>query len=887
MELQGGTERLTSELDDSRSLLLAEIGGVVVGHDIQGNVIVLHAWAGAVDPRRLWLQLGEASPSEELLAGTGKYLEHLVRTRRNLDLRWLGGAGSEPLPLLDLYVEQLAAVESSLEEVWARSLRRFGRRTLDEESGALGRSLSQPRPVRELLQENDGLIVLGDPGMGKTTLIRFLTLVFATGQSGALELGARLPVPVSLSAYACALAASPGADVPFESYLSGQLRSHGLDQAAAVAIGRALERGGALLLLDGLDEVCGAEPRREVLQRVRTFYRQVRPAGNKMVLTCRTSGYPELRFEEPGLLEGSLAGFGEEQIAAFLDKWATLARRSGRNGHTGMHPATSQTSPGNGNGSARDSGLHAGLLRPEMRALASCPLHLGLLALLRPEGEALPTRQIELYEAFLGAQLRRWNLERGVARRLGREPDVVETLKVLAPVALRMVESCPGTNLIEEEPLREALVEVYRERGHRDPEEAARQLLEDVRAWPALLVERGAGSFGFLHAVLQEYLAAMAIAQRGQQEIGPVVDSLAAHVGEPFWYDVCLLTVKYLGVVQQRDEAAGAVLEELIRRAPGPAGEAAVMAGQVLAEAGEGGVRADSRRAVVAALIDTLRAGGRASAVRRAAAGRVLAEIGDPRPEAATVDGLELFPVPAGPFWMGSSEREIEARDYSRPLHRCDLPYPFQISRFPVTVAQFREFVESSGYGSADPEGLAEPDNQPVVRVSWYDALAFCAWLTRRLAERGKLEPGWSVRLPSEAEWEKAARGEDDRIFPWGDDPDPDRANCHETGIGAVAAIGCFPGGTSPCGCEGLSGNVWEWTGSLWGEDAALPRFGYPYDPADGRESPDASADVFRVLRGGPYLVSEVHVRCAYRGRARPQGWNEFIGFRVVAAPGA
>src|SRR3954454_21812588 len=105
MDLEGGTERLTSDLDDSRSMLLAEIGGVVVGHDVQGHVIVLHAWAGAVDPRRLWLQIGIANPSEDLLSTTRKYLEHLVKGHRNLDLRWISGAGSEPLPLLDFYID--------------------------------------------------------------------------------------------------------------------------------------------------------------------------------------------------------------------------------------------------------------------------------------------------------------------------------------------------------------------------------------------------------------------------------------------------------------------------------------------------------------------------------------------------------------------------------------------------------------------------------------------------------------------------------------------------------------------------------------------------------------------------------------------------------------
>jgi formylglycine-generating enzyme required for sulfatase activity len=234
--------------------------------------------------------------------------------------------------------------------------------------------------------------------------------------------------------------------------------------------------------------------------------------------------------------------------------------------------------------------------------------------------------------------------------------------------------------------------------------------------------------------------------------------------------------------------------------------------------------------------------------------------------------------VPPGPFLMGSdNDDDPQAYDSELPQHEVRLP-GYWIGRYPVTVAQYRDFVEKSGR-DVDERSLKDPDDHPVCYVNWRDALAYCRWLNERT--------GLPVTLPSEAEWEKAARGTDGRIYPWGDE-DPTAELCNfDRNVDDTTPVGNYsPEGDSPYECADMAGNVWEWTRSLWGEDWQEPDFDYPYDSEDGREDLEAGDDVRRVVRGGSFGLTEYLVRCAYRnGLNLPlnRSWNR--GFRVVVSP--
>ncbi|MEZ4679281.1 MAG: SUMF1/EgtB/PvdO family nonheme iron enzyme [Caldilineaceae bacterium] len=212
------------------------------------------------------------------------------------------------------------------------------------------------------------------------------------------------------------------------------------------------------------------------------------------------------------------------------------------------------------------------------------------------------------------------------------------------------------------------------------------------------------------------------------------------------------------------------------------------------------------------------------------------------------------------------------------PQHDVTLP-SYQISRYPITNSQYARFVAATQYAPPEhwrgPTPSPELCNHPVVFVSWYDTVAYCAW---RSEAEGRL-----FRLPTEAEWEKAAIGQQGTLFPWGDDYTVVHHNSYQAGIGKTSSVGIFAAGVSPYGCFDMAGNVYEWTSSLWGTETWQPTYRYPYVPTDGREEPTASATVYRVLRGGAYYLSHIFTSCTYRDRDLPTNKGRSLGFRVVA----
>jgi serine/threonine protein kinase len=228
---------------------------------------------------------------------------------------------------------------------------------------------------------------------------------------------------------------------------------------------------------------------------------------------------------------------------------------------------------------------------------------------------------------------------------------------------------------------------------------------------------------------------------------------------------------------------------------------------------------------------------------------------------------VEFVRVPAGAFVLGSdANKDLHAQPDELPQGQVELD-EFWISKYPVTVTQFTLFTSATNRPA--PFDFPQKSGHPVVNVSWYDALVFCRWASDLT--------GKQVRLPTEAEWEKAARGTDGRIYPWGDELDAARLNCADANIGGTTPVDRFPGGASPYGAWDMAGNVWEWVNDWYKPDYYAERVSKnPQGPETGN---------YKALRGGAWFSDQYHVRAADRTNFNPENRYDYVGFRLVMVP--
>ena len=689
------------------------------------------------------------------------------------------------------------------------------------------------RPVSALarLDRDRRLVLLGDPGSGKSTFVSFVALCLAGARLGRedanLELlraplpderaargeekpklqpwrhGPLLPVRVVLRDFAARGLPAAGERANAShlwSFVKAELECATLG-GYAEALERHLREEGGLVLLDGLDEVPGAEERRvQLCQAVEDFASAFSEC--RILVTSRTYAYRRQDWHLAGFAEAVLAPFGPAQVARFVERWYQHLAVIGRY-------------------DADDARGRATLLQQRIEAsdrlctLAERPLLLTLMASLHAwHGADLPERRERLYAAAVDLLLDLWERRQLRYRPDGRpvpaQPSLVEWLELRDKESLRVLleklafdahaaqPELVGTADVREDALVAGLMRIGA------AETNPKLLVEYLRDRAGLLEPRGVAVYTFPHRTFQEYLAACHLTRGDFPE---EVAELARREPDR-WREVALLAGAK--AASGTTAAVWNLAARLCFREPGdPEASAADvwgahLAAQALVEVlGSAGLAAPSpanrpllervRRWLV-----SLICGSVLPPLERALAGDNLSRIGDPRTEVTTVDGMEFCWVPAGRFWMGSAEDlgdellAVAQRGKAPPRQAVDeveLPYGYWVGRYPVTVSQFSEFVAAGAYTQGaywpeaiddeawTPEGLLEAGedeprrepivlrdpwsiaNHPVVEVTWYEAVALCRWLTERWAAKSWLSPGWLVTLPSEAEWVKAARG--------------------------------------------------------------------------------------------------------------------------------
>ena len=368
-----------------------------------------------------------------------QYVGQLHDRYKYLDFKGMGMSDRVPLqlPVAEMYVPLKARIELPDGDTWSQELRLAGRKMTKEESEAMGERHSGPQPVLDLLTRHDGLVVLGDPGAGKTTFLKYLTVLLALNRGAAVGLAGRLPVLVPLSAYANALAQQ---DVSLQAFMGDYYRSRGIDLPLDKLIDDALASGQALVMLDGLDEVQASAQRALVVQRVEEFFDFQRKRGNNFIITSRIVGYRSVRPAAEDLKECTLVDFDNDDILLFLEKWTQALEQAAKGASTVTQLAAAEE---------KAELLFALERNPGVRELAANPLLLTILALMKRQGVLLPERRVQLYDQYVQTLLRHWNFSRGLDRRVARDLDVLETTRVLAPLALWMQETSPGAGLVK------------------------------------------------------------------------------------------------------------------------------------------------------------------------------------------------------------------------------------------------------------------------------------------------------------------------------------------------------------------------------------------------------------------------------------------------------
>jgi formylglycine-generating enzyme required for sulfatase activity/DNA-binding winged helix-turn-helix (wHTH) protein len=691
--------------------------------------------------------------------------------------------------------------------------------------------------LRAAVERYPAIVLLGDPGSGKTSALENLAYDLATK-------GDQIPVPLYLGTI--------GANTSLQEFIDRSWANLvGTDFAdtehAATLYRMAVESGRVVYIFDGLNEM-PLERHAERCLALREYIDRWSTAGNRFVVSCRVRDYND---QLSGLQRVEIQPFSDEKIRQLID---------GELGEKGQSFWQSLISCDDRSWRLLD--------------LARNPYLLTAMIDVFEEDKKLIQDRAGLMRRFASILLG-WAVEKAPAdRKVGI--DVLDA--ALQVMAFEMQRRSGFGTAATIDNVKSVL-----------PSE-----IEVTPGWPPLIcplddvlgaafdanvieISPDRRTVRFQHQLLQEFFAAKQMLKADPQRLlslwhwprhddEMLVWRRPENNFEPLpgppengWEETTILAVELAEPDPNR------IIQALTAINP-------VLAGRSVLGI-RGRVSPSASRQIVEQLLSLIADSGNALRAR-ISAGEVLGFLGDPRLG-------QFITIPAGAFLMGEG----------RETHQVVLPQ-FKIGKYPVTNAEYSEFIDAGGYKersywthsgwmevgqeSQQPRFWQErrfnKPNYPVIGLSWYECVAYCRWLSARM--------GATYRLPTEAEWEKAARGEKGQTYPWGKTFDHRLLNAREgtQKVYCSTPVGIYPGGASPFGLLDCAGNCWEWCATRWQKP-------FPYDASQDEWTDDyLEGQNLRALRGGSWNYESEVMRCAYRFRFQPFGWNDRGGFRLVCA---
>ena len=489
----------------------------------------------------------EATSEAELEAARQRYCIQLAARCQRLEFLGVLTPGEEhPIPLDEIFVElqvrrqaerfpERRTLEALEEEEAPEALPDEMRRRMPmlEE-----RAESAPLPVQQALRENRRLVLLGSPGSGKSTLTRYLALIFARGEAASrLNLPEqRLPLLIPLRNYLAERSRRTGGDgFSFLDFLYANAEEILCAELPRNFFEHYLRRGECLVAFDGMDEVTDLAERRMVRDAIHAFVNAY-PADNRALITSRPYGYAEAPLPRDTYPHFTVLDFTEAEIADFATKWYRLREISEKEA-----------------GAKRDSLLAAVKESPGVQRLAVNPLLLTIIALIHRQGAELPNQRVRLYDKATEVLLYSWERAKGLKWEIGIE-EMRRRLEHIGFWMYQLYEE--GTAeagravVAEREALERELTRFLRDRlpDRTRAADEARHFLDLVRSRAGLLMEQGRGLYSFAHLTFQEYFAAMDVYYRFQDELDldVVREVVLGHLHEPAWREVSLLAMSKL-----------------------------------------------------------------------------------------------------------------------------------------------------------------------------------------------------------------------------------------------------------------------------------------------------------------------------------------------------